>query len=60
VGYIGMAFLARFVLHEQISPLRWAGIVLIAMGVGFVARGPSLTVEPTADLPVSTRRRREA
>jgi drug/metabolite transporter (DMT)-like permease len=39
-----MAFLARFFLHEQISPMRWAGIFLIALGVGFVARGPSLTV----------------
>lgn len=45
VGYIGMAFLARFLLHEQISPLRWVGIMLIALGVGFVAGGPSLTVE---------------
>jgi uncharacterized membrane protein len=44
VGYIGMAFLARFFLHEQISPLRWTGILLIAVGVGFVARGPSVTV----------------
>jgi drug/metabolite transporter (DMT)-like permease len=54
VGYIGMAFLARFLLHEQISVLRWAGIVLIALGVGFVARGPSLTVEPSpaANLPI--------
>jgi drug/metabolite transporter (DMT)-like permease len=54
VGYIGMAFLARFVLHEQISPMRWAGILLIALGVGFVARGPSLTVEPSpaANVPM--------
>src|SRR3954451_21010161 len=54
VGYIGMAFLARFVLHEQISLLRWAGILLIALGVGFVARGPSLTVEasPAANIPI--------
>jgi len=48
VGYIGMALLARFFLNEQISPMRWAGIFLIALGVGFVARGPSLTVHPTA------------
>jgi len=54
VGYIGMAFLARFFLHEQISPLRWAGILLIALGVGFVAGGPSLTVEHNhAKLPIS-------
>ncbi|HET9697107.1 MAG TPA: EamA family transporter [Terriglobales bacterium] len=54
IGYIGMALLARFFLHEQISPFRWAGILLIAVGVGFIARGPSLTVEasPAANLPV--------
>jgi drug/metabolite transporter (DMT)-like permease len=53
VGYIGMALLARFFLHEEISLFRWAGILLIALGVGFVARGPSLTVEPSpAALPI--------
>ena len=45
VGYIGMAFLARYFLHEHISVTRWLGILLIALGVGFVARGPSLTVD---------------
>lgn len=43
VGYILMALLARFFLHEEISPYRWAGIVLIALGVGFVTRGPAQT-----------------
>jgi drug/metabolite transporter (DMT)-like permease len=47
VGYIGMALLARFLLNEHVSPLRWLGIVLIAAGVGFVAGGPSLTVSPS-------------
>jgi drug/metabolite transporter (DMT)-like permease len=46
VSYIVMALLARFSLHEQISPVRWAGIFLIALGVGFIARGPSVTVAP--------------
>lgn len=45
VGYIAMAFLARYVLHEHISLTRWLGILMIALGVGFVARGPSLTVD---------------
>jgi drug/metabolite transporter (DMT)-like permease len=45
VGYILMALLARFFLHEQISPMRWAGIVLIAAGVGFVTRGPAHTTD---------------
>lgn len=48
VSYIAMALLARFFLHEQISPIRWAGILLISLGVGFIARGPSVTVPVTA------------
>ncbi len=54
IGYVGMALLARFFLHEQISPYRWAGILLIVLGVGFVSRGPALTVEPSpaANLPI--------
>src|SRR5271169_636607 len=42
-GYVLLALVARFVLHEHVSPLRWLGIVLITGGVGFVAGGPSLT-----------------
>ena len=42
-GYVLIALLGRFWLHEHISPMRWAGIVLITLGVGFVAQGPSLT-----------------
>ena len=43
LGYVVLAMTARFVLHEQVSPLRWMGIVLISGGVGFVAGGPALT-----------------
>lgn len=43
IGYVGLALLSRFFLQEQISPMRWAGILLITAGVGFVAGGPSLT-----------------
>jgi drug/metabolite transporter (DMT)-like permease len=42
-GYVIIALLGRFWLQEQISPYRWAGIILITLGVGFVAQGPSLT-----------------
>jgi len=41
-----IALLSRFWLHEPISLMRWAGIVLITIGVGFVAQGPSLTERP--------------
>lgn len=42
-SYVLMTLLARFALHEEVSWSRWAGVVLIAVGVGFVTRGPSLT-----------------
>jgi drug/metabolite transporter (DMT)-like permease len=42
-GNVIVALLSKYWLHEPISPQRWAGIVLITLGVGFVAHGPSLT-----------------
>jgi len=44
IGNVIVALLARFWRHEQISPARWMGILLITAAVGFVARGPSYTV----------------
>jgi multidrug transporter EmrE-like cation transporter len=43
LGYVLVAFVARFAFHEHISPTRWLGIALIAAGVGFVSAGPSMT-----------------
>ena len=43
LGYVLLALVAKFALHEQISLMRWLGIVLISGGVGFVAGGPALT-----------------
>lgn len=48
-GNVIVALLSKFWLHEEISLQRWAGIVLITIGVGFVAHGPSLTERPTAE-----------
>jgi len=45
-GNVIVALLSRFWLHEHISLARWAGILLITLGVGFVAQGPSLTERP--------------
>jgi drug/metabolite transporter (DMT)-like permease len=42
-GYVVVALLSRFWLHEHLSLYRWAGIVLIVCAVGFVAGGPSRT-----------------
>jgi drug/metabolite transporter (DMT)-like permease len=45
-GYVVVAFLSHFWLHEHLSLSRWAGIVLITCAVGFVAGGPSRTEHP--------------
>ncbi len=52
IGYVLMALLGRFFLHEQVSTLRWLGVLLITAGVGFVAGGPSLTIHEPAKVPL--------
>ena len=49
LAYVGIAFLSRFWLHEQISLARWLGIALITAGVGFVTQGPAYTQRHSAD-----------
>jgi drug/metabolite transporter (DMT)-like permease len=43
IGYVIMTLIAKFLLHEQVSSMRWLGIALITAGVGFVTQGPELT-----------------
>jgi uncharacterized membrane protein len=42
-GNVVTALIGWLWLHEAITPLRWAGIACIVIGVGFVANGPSRT-----------------
>jgi uncharacterized membrane protein len=44
LGYVLLALIARFCLHEQVTLTRWLGIFMISLGVGFVTRGPALTL----------------
>ena len=46
LGYVLLALIARFVLHERISLTRWLGIALVSAGVGFVTTGPERTGRP--------------
>jgi len=48
LGYVVVAALSRYYLHEQVSTKRWIGILLIVLGTGFVAGGPSLTEDQVA------------
>ncbi len=43
LGYVLLALIARFALHERISLMRWLGIALVSAGVGFVTSGPERT-----------------
>ncbi|MGB8916179.1 MAG: EamA family transporter [Candidatus Sulfotelmatobacter sp.] len=52
LGYVLLALVARFLLHEHVSPLRWLGIALITGGVGFIAGGPELTKHEHSAAPV--------
>lgn len=46
-GYVVVALLSNYWLHEHLTPYRWAGIALIVCAVGFVANGPSRTEHPS-------------
>jgi drug/metabolite transporter (DMT)-like permease len=45
MGYVIVALLGHFVLHEAVSPLRWTGISLIFLGVLIVGHTPPRTTE---------------
>src|SRR5205807_3844175 len=57
LGYVLLALIAKFVLHEQVTTTRWLGILLISAGVGFVTQGPALTHK---DHPPTELRREDA
>lgn len=48
-GNVIVELLSKFWLHETISIERWAGVVLITVGVGFVAQGPSSTPQQVSE-----------
>jgi len=49
IGYVLTAVLGRFFLDEKITPLRWAGTLLIVIGIVFVGlTRPDTTTEPVS------------
>jgi drug/metabolite transporter (DMT)-like permease len=38
LNYVIVAFLSQWYLGESVTPMRWAGIVIICIGVGLVTR----------------------
>jgi drug/metabolite transporter (DMT)-like permease len=49
-GNVVTALIGSLWLHEAITPMRWAGIACIVIGVGFVANGPPRTEQPVVAL----------
>ena len=49
LGNVIVELLSRFWLHEAISLERWAGVLLVTIGVSFVAQGPSSTHRAVVD-----------
>jgi drug/metabolite transporter (DMT)-like permease len=43
MGYVVVALMSKYWLHEQITASRWLGILFIVGGVGFIANGPAYT-----------------
>jgi drug/metabolite transporter (DMT)-like permease len=52
LGYVVITLIGRYFLHENVSPMRWLGVLLISCGVGWVTRGPALTVPQNGETRV--------
>ncbi|MCL4794805.1 MAG: EamA family transporter [Bryobacteraceae bacterium] len=46
VGYVLNAVAGAVLLHEQVSPQRWAGTLLIVAGAALTARTSAITEDP--------------
>ncbi|HKO03388.1 MAG TPA: hypothetical protein VJW51_01505, partial [Candidatus Acidoferrales bacterium] len=57
-AYAVVPLLGHIFLREEVSPLRWAGVALITLGVGLVGNTPPRTTQavPAAGTPVEAAR----
>jgi len=39
LSYVAGVFGAKFLLHEQVAPVRWAGVLLVTVGVALLSIG---------------------
>jgi drug/metabolite transporter (DMT)-like permease len=52
LGFIVTTLAAQFVLHEKVSPVRWAGVLLIALGASLTSYSESAK-KPAAPPPAA-------
>lgn len=50
LNYVLVAILAKYLLHEQISPLRWAGITLVCIGVMLITKSSTADKQAAAEM----------
>jgi drug/metabolite transporter (DMT)-like permease len=50
LNYVLVAVLAKYILHEQISPLRWAGISLVCLGVMLITKSSTADKKPQTEI----------
>src|SRR5689334_2794922 len=53
LGFVITALAAKFVLSEQISPLRWAGVALIVLGAALVSYSEKAKSKPPESSPAA-------
>jgi uncharacterized membrane protein len=51
LGFVLTAISARLILHEVVSPLRWAGVILIVIGAGLVSYSEKAKEKPDSEAP---------
>ena len=50
LNYVLVAVLAKYLLHEDVSPLRWAGIALVCVGVILITKSSANEKKPETEL----------
>ena len=54
LGFVITSFAAKFILREQIPPLRWAGVLLIVIGAGLITYSEKQRAQTAKDDPANT------
>jgi drug/metabolite transporter (DMT)-like permease len=55
LGFVITAFAAKFILKEEVSALRWAGVVLIVFGATLVSYSEKAKEKPPETAPLAQR-----
>jgi drug/metabolite transporter (DMT)-like permease len=53
MGFIVTALAAHFLLHEKVSAVRWAGVLLIAIGAGLTSYSEATKQQPQPAPPTA-------